>query len=70
MINNSRKNDSKSDDLLQKKSSQESQHSRKTVVAVSLNTSRRQKKVKKIDFKKVSRVKARQDYLNNALTQH
>ena len=55
--NNSATNDSNSDDFLEDNSSQESQHSRKSVISTYRSTSRRETKAKKFDCKKEAREK-------------
>ena len=71
MNNNSATNDRKSDDdLFQNNLSQESKHSRKSVVTAHRNTSGREKKVKKFNFKKGARAKFRREFLHHILTHH
>ena len=66
--NNSEANDSNRYDLSENISSQESQCSRKLVVSASRNSSCRDTKVKKFNFKKGERVKVRRYNLHHMLT--
>ena len=56
-INNTT-NDRNFDGFIENSSSQESQHSRKSVVTASLNASGREKKLKKFNCKKMSKGKS------------
>ena len=70
MSNDTAINDRISDHFFEKKSSQESQHSRKSSVTTSLNTSGREKKAKKFNCKNGIRVRLFRENLHRALTHH
>ena len=67
---NSKTSDSRSDYLLENNSSQGSQHSRKSVVIVPRNSSRKENKVRKFNCKKGTREKERWEHSRHLLARN